>query len=149
MGRNLLTAQFDAATELKDAGTQTASGAGTVGSVPRVINVGSAFLRATLIVDVDLLDLTTGDEAYEIRLQGSTLPDFSADVAVLTSVRVGDTSVTAGETVDAVAGRYATTFLNSRNGAKPYPYLRVFLVASGTTPSINYRAFLTKDLLAG
>ncbi len=148
MQRNLLAAQFDAATELKDAGAITASGVATVGGVPRVVNIGAAFMRATLVVDVDLIDLTTGDETVELRLQGSTVPDFTSDVVVLDTIRVGDTSVSAGETTDRVAGRLTRSVMNSVNGVKPYPYLRMYAVLAGTTPSINYRAFLTKDVLA-
>lgn len=148
MQRNLLTAQFDAATELKDAGSITASGAATVGGVPRVLNVGDAFLRATLVVDVDLIDLTTGDETVELRLQGSTVADFTTDVVVLDTIRLGDTSTSAGETTDKTVGRITKSVLNSRDGVKPYPYLRMYAVLAGTTPSINYRAFLTKDILA-
>lgn len=147
MQRNLLQATFDAATELKDAGSVSANGAAQVGGVNRVVNVGAAFLRGTLIVDVDLLDLTTGDETADLILQGSTVPDFSSDVSNLLTIRIGDTS-NQGESVDAVAGRYARTFLNSRDGVKPYPYLRMFHRLGGTTPSVNYRAFITKDVLA-
>jgi hypothetical protein len=148
MQRNLLAAQFDAATELKDAGSISASGAATVGGVARVVNIGTAFMRATLVIDVDLLDLTTGDETVELRLQGSTVPDFTSDVVILDTIRVGDTSVSAGETVDRVAGRYTKSVMNTVDGRKPYPYLRMYAVLAGTTPSISYRAFLTKDVLA-
>jgi len=149
MQRNLLQATFDAATELKDAGAMTASGPATVGGNPRVVNVGTGFLRATWIVDVDLLDLTTGDETVELRLQGSTTADFTSDVVVLDTLRLGDTSVSAGETVDnAALGRRAKSVMNTRDGAKAYPYLRVYAVLAGTTPSVNFRSFLTKDVLA-
>lgn len=149
MQRNLLAAQFDAATELKDAGAVTASGPALVGGVARVINIGKAFLRGTLVIDVDLVDLTTGDETYEIRLQGSSVPDFTSDVVVLDVTRVGDTSTSAGESVDRTVGRITKSVMNSVDGTKPYQYLRVYAVLAGTTPSINFRAFLTKDILAG
>ena len=148
MQRNLLTAQFDAATELKDAGSAvTGNGVATVGGVNRVVNIGPAFMSATLIVDVDLLDLSSNDEVYDLVLQGSTAPDFSSDVVNLLTVRVGKASAT-GESADAVAGRYARSFLNSKDGTKPYPYLRMSHKVAGTTPSINYRAFITKSILA-
>ena len=144
MQRNLLQATFDAATELKDAGAVTANGSAMVGGVARVINIGSAFLRATLIVDVD--DLTTdADAGYDLILQGSTKPDFTDDVVNLLTIRAGDTAPQ-GESADVGVGRTARTFMNSKDGVKPYPYLRMFhRVAAG---SINYRAFVTKDVLA-
>jgi hypothetical protein len=144
MGRNLLTATFDAATELKDAGAVTASGAAQVGGSARVVNVGNGILQAVLVIDVDALDITTGDEAYEVRLQGSSSPTFATDVHVLTSKRVGD-STTTGESVDAGVGRYTLPFVNSSDGETPLPYLRAYHVIAGTTPSANYRAWITKN----
>jgi hypothetical protein len=145
MQRSLLAAQFDAALELKDAGSAiTANGVGQVGGVNRVVNVGAAFLRATLIVDVDAF--TAGAAASKITLQGSTVADFSADVVNLADVDLG-TAATIAESADRGVGRVTTTFMNSRNGQKAYPFLRVsHAVPNG---SVNYRAFITKDILAG
>lgn len=146
--RNLLTAQFDAALELKDAGSAiTANGVAQVGGVNRVVNVGKAFLQATLIIDVDLMDVSSNDETYELTLQGSTTPDFSADVVNIATVKVGK-ATGLGESSDAGIGRYAVGFINTRDGVKPYPYLRMTHKTSGTTPSFNYRAFITKNQMA-
>jgi len=145
MQRSLLAAQFDAALELKDAGSAiTADGVGQVGGVNRVVNVGTGFLRATLIVDVDAF--TSGAAAAKITLQGSSVADFSADVVNLADVDLGS-SATIGESADRGVGRVTTTFMNSRDGVKRYPFLRVaHKVPNG---SVNYRAFSTKDILAG
>jgi hypothetical protein len=77
MARNILTATFDAATELKDAGAITASGAGQVSGAPRVVNVGAGLINAVLVIDVDAIDIAGGDEGYTVTLQGSSDPTFA------------------------------------------------------------------------
>lgn len=143
MARNLLNSTFDAATELKDAGAVTASAAAQVGGVARVLNVGNAFIEdAVMNVDVDAIDITTGDEGYTITLQGSTSSTFASNVYNLASVKVGKASVT-GHSVDVTTGRYQMPIMNSLDGATPLPYLRAYITCVGTTPSINCRVWLS------
>lgn len=144
--RQLLIGTFDAATELKDAGAVTASGAAQVAGAARVVNVGKAYLEALLIVDFDALDVTSLDEGYEVRLQGSSDPTFATDVNIITSVRAG-TAAAIGESVNAGIGRRAKPFINQGEDGQPRAYLRLYHVLSGTTPSVNYRGFITKDPL--
>lgn len=144
MSRHLLTATFDAATELKDAGAVTASGAATVGGVARVVNLGGGIAQAVLNIDVDAIDVTTGDEGYTILLQGSSSATFASDVHILQRIVVGDSSVT-GASVDTPVGRIARLVMNSGDGATPLPYVRIYTTVVGTTPSVNFRAWLTKN----
>ena len=147
MPRHILTAPFDAATELKDSGAAlTANAAGTVGGQARVINVGSAFMAGAWIVDVDSLDLASADESYTIELQGADDAAFTAGVVVLGSIRFGKASAI-NETADRGVGRQQKEFFNAVDGISPKPYLRAFLRVAGTTPSIQYRSFLTKSPL--
>ncbi len=145
MSRHLLTATFDAATELKDAGAVTANAAAQVGGVNRILNVGNAFINAVFVVDVDALASTT-DQGYTVTLQGSTSPTFATDVHAISTVRVGKAAVT-GDTADKGVGRYQKAFINSADGAAPLPYLRVNTVVAGTGPSVNFRAWITKSPL--
>lgn len=144
MSRNLLTATFDAATELKDAGAITASAAAQVGGVARIINVGPGFIDAVFNVDVDALDISSGDEGYTITLQGSTSSTFASGIVNIASVKVGKASVT-GDSADTGVGRYQKPVVNSVDGATALPYLRAYVTVAGTTPSINCRAWLTKS----
>lgn len=146
MARNLLTATFDAATELKDAGAITASGAGQVSGAPRVVNVGNGLINAVLVIDVDAIDIVTGDEGYTVTLQGSTDATFATNVQNVASRRVGD-STTTGESADAGIGRYTLPVINQAKDGTPLPYLRIYTTVAGTTPSVNFRAWLTKNPL--
>lgn len=142
MARNLLNSTFDAATELKDAGALTASAAAQVGGVARVLNVGPGFIDGVMNVDVDVIDITSGDEGYTITLQGSTSSTFASNVYNLASVKVGKASVT-GHSVDVTTGRFQMPVINSLDGVTPLPYLRAYITCAGTTPSINCRAWLS------
>lgn len=146
MGRNLLTATFDAATELKDAGAVAAAGAAQVGGAARVVNVGAGLINAVLVVDTATIDITTGDEGYTLTLQGSTSPTFASDVQNILVIRAGDSTVT-GETVDSIVGRRTYPVINQARDGSPLPYLRMYTTPVGTTPSIDYRAWLTKNPL--
>ena len=145
-GKQLFTAQFDAATELKDGGSvQTTASAGNVASVPRIVNVGVAFAAMVAVIDIDAIDLASGDEGYTIIVQGSTVADFSTDVVTLVSARAGKAAVI-NESADRGVGRIQRPFYNTVDGLKPYPFLRAFMTPVGTTPSILYRCFLTKNV---
>lgn len=145
--RNILNATLDAAMILKDAGVVTASGAAQVSAVARVLNVGPAFLQGVMTVDFAALDITSTDEGYEVRLQGSSDPTFATDVSILASVRAG-TAVGTGENASGI-GRRQTTFVNVSEDGKPLQYLRAYHVLSGTTPSANYQAFIGQNPLNG
>lgn len=46
-------------------------------------------------------------------------------------------------------GRAATIFDNASGDGTPRRYARAYHVLAGTTPSLNYQAFITKDTLNG
>lgn len=148
--RNILTATFDAATELKDAGVVTVSGAAQVKGAARVVNMGLAFFEAVVIVDFDALDVAGGDEGYEVRIQGSNDPTFATDVSILGSIRAGVGTVT-GESGTVGIGRRSITLLNQGEDGQPLQYIRAFHVITGGVGggSVNYRAFITKNPLRG
>lgn len=146
MARNLLTATFDAATELKDAGAVTASGAATVGGAARVVNVGNGIVNAVLVIDVDEIDISAGDEGYTLVLQGSTSATFASDVQNLAITRAGDSTIT-GESTDTGVGRKTIPFTNQARDGSPLPYLRLYTTVAGLAPSVNFRAWITKNPL--
>lgn len=146
MARNLYTATFDAATELKDAGAITATGAAQVGGAARVVNVGNGIINAVLVIDVDALTVSVGDEGYTITLQGSSSPTFASDVQNLFVHRAGDSTLT-GESADSTIGRRTFPVSNQGRDGSPLPYLRIYTTVAGASPSVNFRAWLTKNPL--
>jgi hypothetical protein len=143
--RNQMDITFDAATQLKDAGAITSTGAGQVGGVARVVNVGPAILSGSFTVDISALDVAGGDESYDIRLQASSDPTFASDVSVVARVTAG-----AGLGEDSMGvGRRSVPFNNIGGDGQPKAYLRSYAVigAGAGTASINYQAFIGQNPL--
>lgn len=133
---------FDALLQLKDAGAITSSAAATVGGNAKIVNVGDGRMDGTAIIDVSAIDVSSGDERYNIIIQGSTSASFASVIYDLATLVLGDSSVTPGDT-DNTTGRYELQFTNEQNGVI-YPYIRAYteIPGSPTTPSINYKAFI-------
>jgi hypothetical protein len=121
---------YDHALLLKDAGAVTSSAAGTVSSAAKVLDIGSGELVADLVVDVSALDTGDGNETYELKLEFSAVSGFSPDVD---GVKYVVTSI----------GRKVIPFTNLVAGTV-YRYCRIYATLAGTTPSINYTAYIAK-----
>jgi hypothetical protein len=134
---------LDALLIMKDAGAVTSSAAAQVAAADRIIKLGAGRVDGRVIVDVTALDITTGDESYRIRLQLSTSATFAAGNVTAVTLELGDSTVT-GSSVDSTVGRYELPFCNEVNGVL-YAHARLFTFAAGTTPSINYAAYIALD----
>jgi hypothetical protein len=141
-----MNATMDASLQLKDAGVLTASGAGQVGGVNRVVNLGTGVVSGAFVVDISALDVTSADETYDIRLQVSSDATFATDVTIAARVVGGASAATAGQDVQGV-GRRTVPFNNIGEDGAPKPYARAYLAAGGTTPSINFAAMITQNPL--
>lgn len=134
---------FDALLQLKDAGAITADAVTQVASVDAKLDVGAGEVNGFLCIDITAMDATTGDENYKLRLQGSTASDFSAGVVTLVTFEAGDvTTLGPNESADTALAHYAIPFTNEKAGTL-YRYLRLHTDVTGTTPSINYKAYLS------
>lgn len=124
---------YDNLTLLKDAGAVTATGAATVATVPRVLDLGAANIGSVkAIVDVSAMDTADTNETYRVSIQGSNDITFATGVFELGSLLIGGT------------GRSEIPFSNIQAGVT-YRYVRELHTLAGTTPSINFTAFIAKD----
>lgn len=137
---------FDTLLQLKDAGAVTANGTGQVGGAARIIDLGSSLVAGDWVVDVGTIDTTTGDELYQLLLEGSDSSDFSTGTPAITPLAVihmgGGTTIPGAGVTATAAGRFVQPFRNEQNG-KVFRYVRVEHLISGTTPSINYVSYLS------
>ncbi len=95
------------------------------------------FQTATIVIRVTAIDRTTGDEAYAIQAQVDNDQAFGgADFTVVGEIDLVSTGVFTivldGPTIKAL-----------RSNAK---FIRLALVAAGTTPSITYEAWLAPSV---
>ena len=157
-GLNDRTYSFDANLELSDnAAAYTATGFAQARGADGLVDLGGnqgttpkqqARIDAVAVVDVTAMDATTTDEAYRLLVLVSNDPAFAAGsvyVAGEIELAGGVLSVlgpgAAGVTGTAGIGRYEIMFTNQQAGVY-YEYAKMFHVLSGTTPSINYEAFI-------
>jgi hypothetical protein len=143
MARNQKDFTYDNAMLLKDAGAVTADGAAQVSSAARILDLGAARLDGRVIVDVSAIDVSSGDERYDVNIQFSSSATFASDVVPGAGISLGDSSTIPGQSADSVIGRYEFPFSNEINGTT-YRYARVYTNVSGTTPSINYTAYIVQ-----
>jgi hypothetical protein len=145
------TYTFDKLLEMKDAGLIAADAAWGVGGTAKVLDVGTGNFCGHCVVDISALEIASGDERYNLIIQGSSSATFASDVVILAMLPVGDGSTIAtafgssGVDVDDLAGRYIIPFTNERNNIR-YRYIRGFTDVTGTIATgINFTAWVAKE----
>lgn len=149
---------FDAANLLSDGITPlTATGWAQNGGADGIIDLGGnqstvplqqARIDAALVMFVTAIDEVTGDESYIISLVGSNDPAFGAASTVELATKVlggitGKTTIGVPNTVADPVGMYEVSFTNEQANVK-YQYLKLRVIAAGTTPSITFQAFIAE-----
>ena len=136
---------FDALLQLKDAGLVAADGAATVGGQARIVDLGDARVDARVIVDVTALEVASGDERYEVRMQFSDSSSFASGIVNGSGIVLGDSSVTGASADSAATGRHEFGFTNDLGG-NTYRYARLYSDVSGTIATgINFTAWIAKN----
>lgn len=143
MPRNQKDFTYDNALLLKDAGAITASAAGTVAAVARVLDLGQGRLDARVIVDISAISVSVADQLYGVEVQLSDVANFATGIRIGSTLRFGHQTAT-GESAGTVIGRYENAFTNELNGVI-YRYARAFARIAGTTPSINFTAYIVQQ----
>tara|TARA_R110000868_G_scaffold237132_9_gene491609 strand:- start:21097 stop:21528 length:432 start_codon:yes stop_codon:yes gene_type:complete len=113
-------------------GVQHDQGAGVVTDLVAVINIESCKVSA-------------GDETYTLRLVGSNVADRS-DARVLDTLELGDAAAVPISTVDTVAGDQYVMRARTERVDTYYRYIDLHLDVAGTSPSIAFGAYLSKEL---
>lgn len=163
---NQRTYSFDANMLLSDnAAAYTASGYAQVGGADGVVDLGGnqgvtialpaiddtptytpqqARIDGYLIVDVTAIDISSGNETYQLDLMVSNDPAFAAGSPVCAGgIQLGKGASLRGAVAqkDSVIGRVEIGFTNNISGLL-YQYAKLFVTAGGTTPSINILSFI-------
>ena len=113
---------FDSLLELEDgAAAITTDGAGS-----SILDLGVAFVKGEIVVDISALDVTTGDELYNIVAELSDSATFASGIEHSAFIQVGGATGTLGNRdVASNVGRYIVGFQNQVN-ANRYRYLRLW-----------------------
>lgn len=147
------TYSFDINNVLSDnAAAYTASGYLQAGGADAILDLGGnqgtspvqqARIDAMAIFDVTAIDTTSGNESYKLLIVGSNDANFgSGNVTCLAAVELG--AVGGADVVNGLAdpvGRVEVGFCTQKCGTI-YEWVKCYLVAAGTTPSISISAFV-------
>lgn len=133
---------------------QTLTATGYINNVTAQLTINPGRLTGFLAVDITAIDVSSGNEAYSIYLFGSNDVNWGNgnvenlggfDMAAASAGRVVPTILGISPTIPPV-GRggwvRAFPFTNYTGGGFVFQYLRCYLVAGGTTPSITLSAWI-------
>jgi hypothetical protein len=134
---------FDATMQLKDAGLIGASAAAQVGGSNQILDVGASPFMGVAVIDVSAIEIDTGNEDYQIIIQGSNSASFASGIENLAALDLGaNSSGRKGGAQDSIAGRYELPFLNVQRDTV-FRYIRAYTLVAGTIATgINYKAFV-------
>jgi hypothetical protein len=140
----------DTALQLEDgAAARTASGAGTIATVAKVVDLGTGYVQGEVIFDVGAVELTT-DEVYYLNVELSSAADFSSGKVVACTLPLGKVGVAGSALLNASAAvsetaskRFRLKFHNEFLGTQ-YRYMRcAHVMNNGTAETITYTAWAT------
>lgn len=109
--------------------------------------VGSARQEFQWVTDIAAIDVGTGNELYNLVLQGSNVADFASGVENLAVLNLGHTSTRLGSGKTSLVGRYQVPVTNELNGVT-YKYVRLNVLISGTVASsgFGFTSYLSKPI---
>lgn len=128
---------------LKDAGLVAASAAAQVSAAAKIIDLcGADPFMGVVVIDATAVEVDTGDERYDLILEGSNSSSFASGNCALACMPLGHaTALGAGLTAQGT-GRFEMPFINVQNGTV-YRYLRMYTKVTGTIATgINYTAWI-------
>jgi hypothetical protein len=100
----------------------------------QVLQLGPGRMDASLLINVQSIEIASGDELYAFMLEGSDDSAFGSGIEVLGYIQLGkgNTANRIGNAdVDSVVGLYELPFTNERAGTI-YDYVRLNVVIAGT-----------------
>lgn len=119
-------------------------------TLPSIDDVSSitpqqARIDAVCVFDVTAIDIASGNETYQLDIMVSNDPSFAAgNIVCAGGVQLGKGTSLRGPLAqkDSVIGRYEVEFTNNIAGSL-YQFVKAYLTAGGTTPSINISSFIS------
>lgn len=97
------------------------------------------------LLNVEAIDIASNDEVYTFRIVGSNVADRS-DGEVLAVMQLGRAASITIETRNTAAGdRIVIPFRTEKNRTR-YRFVDLHLTVAGTTPSITFNAYFSKEV---
>jgi hypothetical protein len=96
------------------------------------------------VINVEAIDLTSGNETYTFRIVGSNVADRS-DGQVLDMMQLGHAATITIETRNTAVGDQVIMQFRTMRNFTMFRYLDLHQTVGGTTPSITFNAFFTRS----
>lgn len=152
---------LDAETQLKDAGAVTTSAAGQVGGSDRVLDLGTdefrtngsgldgqaPFIKGDIVILPSAIDSGDGDEVYGIVIQLADTEAFDNIVVNRAILNLGEQLIGGGSPAAQNDVKRYIMSVDNELGNRTFRYMRIWTHCAGTTPSINYEAWLSKSTI--
>jgi hypothetical protein len=97
------------------------------------------------VINIDAIDVASGNEVYTWRIVGSNVADRS-DGEVLAMAMSGDASTITIETLDSAAGDRLVIPFRTEKNRRNFRYVDLHLTVAGTTPSVTFSAYFSKEM---
>ena len=105
---------------------------------------GAVATDGICIINIESCKVSAGNETYLFTVVGSNVADRS-DGEILGQITLGDAGTIALETRDTIAGDRAEIRWRSEKNDTEFRYLDLHLDVSGTSPSIGFGAYFSKE----
>ena len=142
MAINRIGKTFDILEYVHDGTALTASASGTVGGAAAVIDLGSGFVDAELVLDVSALDVDTGNEVVTVQIKISDT-EIATQKYTQTQFKLGDSTVNNCD-VDRTTGRYLIPFNNMIETGQCLRYAHVYFLLAGTIAAFTATGYFVK-----
>jgi hypothetical protein len=148
MSTNRKTRTYDHALLLHDGAALSASAAGNVATVARILDLGAGLVEGDIIIDVSAMDVNNTDEMITVCAQISDSATFASAIYEACNLRLGYATTlgtaSTGCDVDRTTGRFILPFRNEIEGGVQKRYLRLYFMETGTTTTFDCVAWLSK-----
>jgi hypothetical protein len=142
MATNRIGKTFDIDLYVHDGTALTASASGTVDSAAVVLDLGSGFVDADLILDVSALDVDTGNESVIVQIMLSDT-EIATEKYCQTQFQIGDAAAIPGD-VDRTTGRYIIPFNNIIESGLCKRFMHLYFTIAGTVAAFTATGYVTK-----
>ena len=116
----------------------------TVGGEPVVVDLGSGYVHAYLLIDVQSIDTKSEEALYRLRLQGSRDPKFEIELDDIAIVEFGSRTLSPGAAE--YLGRYRIPVRTERN-LRVFQHIRLTCEVEGSsTKGIGFQAMFGTDI---
>ncbi|GJD94145.1 hypothetical protein [Methylobacterium iners] len=135
---------LDTLTKFTEDATLTASGVIQRFGSDVVLKLGAGRQDTSLVLDVEAIKTTAGNERCVLVLQGCNNDSFTfAPIENLAHIELGASGARIGGARTSPDGRYALDVSNEQGGTE-YTFVRLNAVLFGTAPSIKLSAYLSE-----